>query len=586
MRLVGYGTVRVATVMLLCAGLGLTACGGDDDDDDVVAGSSGSNGMSGVGGLGGGGAGGIGSGATGGSAGSMAGSGGIGGSSGMGGSGGSSGRGGSAGMDDPDGGMATCVVPQPTDVASMLPKCSEAVCPAQDSVCVPVGTLEVMSSAETVAALPDCDATGATKCVPSLLVNYGGKFIAKTCRSLNDAEGRCLSSCIPQVAQQASQLPKDSCADSELCAPCFDPRTGEMTAACTQGCDPGPVEAPKPFPECCDGAGLCVSPALAGDQAASLEAGSCTGNGELCAPRELTDPTFKPKTCRSVNDNEGRCLSVCLGTVAKQIDQLPTAVCEDDERCAPCFDPRTGEDTGACKVNGDAPVEPPKTFTECCSMRGFCVDEAQAGEQAASLVADSCTGELLCAPKELTDPAFVPMGCDSIDGREGRCLSTCLGSVASQVDRLPTAGCMANQACAPCYDPITDVDTGACNVNGDMPAEHEAPFPRCCDNGQGTKVGVCVPPELAGDQADMLQQDTCAVDDLCAPLVKATNPAYKFPSCEVGGVAALACIGQPSCPGACVPSCIVPENQRGLLVKTATCGQGELCAPCSSGACD
>ena len=81
-------------------------------------------------------------------------------------------------------------------------------------------------------------------------------------------------------------------------------------------------------------------------------------------------------------------------------------------------------------------------------------------------------------------------------------------------------------------------------------------------------------------------QDVCDAEYLCAPLVKVNDPAYKFPSCEVGGVAALACIGQPSCPGACVPSCIVPEGQRGLLVKTNTCQTGELCAPCSSGACD
>ena len=500
------------------------------------------------------------------------------------GSAGSSGRGGTGGtgMMDPDGG--SCVVMEPSDVAKGYPKCSKDICPAQDSVCIGVGTLEAGGTpAATIEALPDC--SSGTKCVPELLINTMGKFIPKTCRSLNDAEGRCLSSCIPQVASQASQLPKDICADGELCAPCYDPRTGAMTAACVQGCDPGPAEKPKLLPECCDGAGLCVAPALAGDQAASLEKGSCTGTDELCAPRELTDPAFKPKTCRSINDSEGRCLSVCLGTVAKQLSQLPQAVCEDDERCAPCFDPRTGADTGACKVNGDVPAEPAKTFTECCSMRGYCVSEAQAGNQASSLVADSCTGELLCAPKELTDPAFVPMGCDSIDGREGRCLSTCLGTVKDQIDRLPTAGCMANQACAPCYDPITDAVTGACSVNGDTPAEHEPPFPRCCDTN-GTLRGVCVPPALAGEQADILQQDTCDAEYLCAPREKALDASFKVPTCEVGGVAALACIGQPSCPGACVPACIVPENQRGLLVKTNTCKTGELCAPCSSGACD
>jgi len=572
-------TVRVAGIGLVFAACLVSACGDDDDDDGPIAGSGGSGG--GVAGIGGAsGASGIGMSGMGGSAGSA-------GSSGRGGTGGSS--------DDMDGGV--CIVNAPMDFAKSYMKCPESVCPAQDSVCVGIGTLEQTASPATVAALPDCE--GDYKCVPELLVNTMGKFIAKTCRSLNDAEGRCLSSCIPQVAAQASQLPRDSCAEGELCAPCYDPRTGELTAACVQGCDPGPAEKPKTLAECCDGAGLCVTAALAGEQAASLEAGSCTGDGLLCAPRELTDPTYKPVSCRSVNDSEGRCLSVCLGTVAAQLDQLPYEGCEDDERCAPCFDPRTGADTGACNVNDDAPVEPPKTFTECCSMRGYCVSETQAGEQAASLVADSCTGELLCAPKELTDPAFVPMGCDSIDTREGRCLSTCLGSVADQVDRLPTAGCMANEVCAPCYDPITDADTGACNVNGDTPAEHEPPFDKCCDNGQGTQVGVCVPPELAGEQADNLQLDSCDTGSLCAPLVRAQNPDYKFPSCEVmGGAAAVfGCeflLGG-DCSGACVPSCILEPSQAGQLER-GTCGIGELCAPCkdptsnpigaSTGACD
>ncbi|HMI93648.1 MAG TPA: hypothetical protein VK509_19880, partial [Polyangiales bacterium] len=263
--------VRVAALGLVCALCLVSACGGDDDDDDrPIAGTGGAGGgVSGIGGM---------------SGGSGTGMAGIGGSAGgSAGSAGSSGRGGTGGVDDMDGGL--CIVNAPMDIAKNYMKCPVSVCPAQDSVCIGIGTLEQTASPETVAALPDCE--GDYKCVPELLVNTMGKFIAKTCRSLNDAEGRCLSSCIPQVAAQASQLPKDSCAEGELCAPCFDPRTGELTAACTQGCDPGPAEEPKPFDECCDGAGLCVTAALAGEQAASLEAGSCTGDGLLCAPREL-----------------------------------------------------------------------------------------------------------------------------------------------------------------------------------------------------------------------------------------------------------------------------------------------------------
>jgi hypothetical protein len=591
------GVGRAATCAALACALLIaanTGCGGDDDD------SGGRGGTTPLPSGGGGGGGGGGSGGIGGGSGSIAtagtGNGGSGGSAGGAGSAGKSGSGGSGGsavMLD-DGGV--CVVNEPNKMLSQgATKCAVEICPAQDSICVGLGTVQAVSGEAVANALADCDADN--KCVPIKLVETMGKVIPKTCRSLNDAEGRCLSNCIPQVAVQKTQLPQDVCDAGELCAPCFDPRTGELTAACVQGCDPGPVEPAKPFPECCDGRGLCVSAALAGDQAASLQTGSCSGDAELCAPRELTDPTYKPASCRSLNDAEGRCLSTCVPVVSEQIDQLPTATCADDERCAPCFDPRTGDDTGACKINGDAPTEDAKTFTQCCSMRGFCVTEAQAGDQASGLVADSCTGGLLCAPKELTDPAFVPVGCDSIAGHEGRCLSTCVGTVAKQVDKLPTVGCAANEACAPCYDPITDQSTGACEINGDTPATHDAPFAKCCDNGQGTKVGVCVPPELAGDQAAMLmneQENTCSGTDLCAPTVKAQDASYKFPSCTVTGgtLAVFGCNLQGDCSGACVPSCILASSQASQLIR-GTCGVGELCAPCKdptsgdpSGACD
>jgi hypothetical protein len=590
--------VRRAACAALALALIAAGCGSDDDDDKGGGGRAGSTPAPG----GSGGLGGSSSGTgNGGSSGSVATSG-TGGNSGSGGSSGTSGsagsRAGSGGsgmtvMLD-DGGVCTTMEPNPA-LTMGATKCPMDICQAQDSVCIGTGAIQATSGEAVAAALADCDADN--KCVPIKLVQTQGKVIPKTCRSLNDAEGRCLSNCIPQVAQQASQLPRDTCDEGELCAPCFDPRTGELTAACVQGCDPGPVEPAKPFPECCDGRGVCVGADLAGDQASSLDAGSCSGDGELCAPRELTDPTFKPTTCRSVNDAEGRCLSTCVPVVSQQIDQLPIATCADDERCAPCYDPRTGDDTGACKVNGDAPTEDPKTFTQCCSMRGFCVTEAQAGDQASGLVSDSCTGGLLCAPEELTDPTFVPMGCDSIAGHEGRCLSTCVGTVAKQLDKLPTAGCEANEACAPCYDPITDESTGACEVNGDMPAKHDAPFAKCCDNGQGTKVGVCVPPELAGDQAAMLmdeQENTCTGTDLCAPTAKAQDASYKFPSCTVtgGSLALIGCQFQGDCSGACVPSCILSSMQAGQLIR-GTCGVGEVCAPCTdptsgdpSGACN
>jgi hypothetical protein len=364
---------------------------------------------------------------------------------------------------DDDAGMV-CMTPPGRFNLGTFSKCPASICPAQDSVCVQTSFLKQLDiPAASIDMLGNCDADN--KCVPDVLAEVAGRITLPTCTSLNGAEGRCLSPCVPQVAKQASQLPKDTCTGTDLCAPCYDPRDGKATGACTQGCDKGPTQ-------------------------------------------------------------------------------------------------------------------PAKTFAHCCSDRGFCVPPSLAGSLASNLLKDTCSTGLLCAPNALTDPTFKPKSCASLDGAEGRCLSTCLGgAVAQQADRLPTAGCGQDEVCAPCFDPITGKDTSACTINGDKPAQPPYRFPACCDNGAGTRVGVCVTPALAGSQASMLQQDTCASGRLCAPIKKAEDPNYKFKRCTGLGA------------GACVPSCILPAAEAGLLSRV-NCATGEVCAPCaafglsSTGACD
>jgi hypothetical protein len=340
--------------------------------------------------------------------------------------------------------------------------CSPDICPGQDSRCIETSLLKQLVAQSAIDLLADCNAT--QKCVPQTVAEGAGRAIAKSCTSLLGAEGRCTSQCVPLVAERATQLPKDVCEGNDLCAPCYDPRTGADTLACKQGCDPGPTQ-------------------------------------------------------------------------------------------------------------------PPKTFAKCCSSRGLCVPPSLAGAQAPNLAKDSCSADLLCAPSELTDPTFVPKSCYSIDNAEGRCVSTCIGgAVAKQRDRLPTAGCADAEVCAPCYDPITGADTGACTVNGDTPRQPKYQFPACCKAGSAAGAGVCVPPALAGDQASILRQETCASGRLCAPIKKAEDPNSRFPSCTGLGT------------GACISSCILDPAQAAILARTS-CVQGEVCAPCSilgqnTGACE
>jgi len=67
----------------------------------------------------------------------------------------------------------------------------EALSTLHNGRCVPTTAVP----ADAQALLGDCDAQN--KCVPSYFVERAAKFIPPSCTSVNGAEGRCLSECIP-----------------------------------------------------------------------------------------------------------------------------------------------------------------------------------------------------------------------------------------------------------------------------------------------------------------------------------------------------------------------------------------------------
>jgi hypothetical protein len=171
----------------------------------------------------------------------------------------STGTGGAAPVGD-----AGCVEPTTLIDTKDVPDCTLAslpLCTAGMAKCFPKSIASATVSKEALDQLADCNAND--KCIPNFILQRLGKFNAKVCTSLKGAEGRCLSVCIPEIAGQASFLPKADCADGELCAPCFDPRTGENSSACNQGCDRGPTQPPVTFAKCCGSQGSCVRPSPA-----------------------------------------------------------------------------------------------------------------------------------------------------------------------------------------------------------------------------------------------------------------------------------------------------------------------------------
>lgn len=210
--------------------------------------------------------------------------------------------------------------------------------------------------AENLAAdLRACD--GLTLCVPDELIASAGRAVPKSCVSLGGAEGRCLSTCLPEIAAHATDLPVSTCAPTHRCAPCFDPLDGHDTGACRLTCDPGPASDAGPPARCCEDRGRCLVPELAGERAASLGADTCPAStpARVCVPDVFIAPGgYAPAPCQTVllawllGDayKEGRCYPGCLP--ALQNGLIGQDGCAPGMKCAPCKDPQTGAASGAC----------------------------------------------------------------------------------------------------------------------------------------------------------------------------------------------------------------------------------------------
>ncbi len=194
-------------------------------------------------------------------------------------------------------------------------------------------------------------------CVPDIFLVTGGDFIPPTCRSVADAEGRCLSLALPDVQAQSSLLPQSTCAAAERCVPCYSPLDQTDTGACRLSCDTGPTEPPAALPACCESIGTCVpSSAVPSEQQSRLGEDVCPeGGGFLCVPNEFLDGSYTPASCEAdliafiFGDEfrEGGCVPGCLPDV-ESAPFLTQGDCDDGMKCAPCRDPLSGEDSGAC----------------------------------------------------------------------------------------------------------------------------------------------------------------------------------------------------------------------------------------------
>ena len=266
--------------------------------------------------------------------------------------------------------------------------------------------------------------------------------------------------------------------------------TSSTVAAATTGAGAGPTEQECPYegaspidpatlppcPNCSAGGAHCVPASLVPPDVAD-QLDDCDASNK-CVPDYFIETTglFIAPTCESVAGAEGRCLNKCIPQVAAQADLLPQSSCQTHEVCTPCYDPQTGDPTGACSLSCDpGPVEPPLTLPKCCGGQGTCVPTAAAGERADQLGEDSCPqdgGALLCAPDVfVNDPNYKPESCETgliqtLFGSEyaaGACLPECLPATDNFL--IDQGSCtQPGFVCAPCETPIIGGSTGACDL--------------------------------------------------------------------------------------------------------------------------
>jgi hypothetical protein len=425
--------------------------------------------------------------------------------------------------------------------------------------------------------LADCE-DSKSKCVPDRYLETGGKFLLKSCVSLEGVEGRCLSLCLPSVAELKDVLPIDVCGTDERCSPCYSLVTGEDTGSCSISCDSGPTSEPYTFDECCDGVSVCITDDLvsAADQPAFSQ-DTCGEDTMLCVPKEMaSSPSYYvPESCKSWDDAEGRCLPSCLPAVAEKSQWLTQDICPDGYLCEPCYDQITGDDTGVCNIAGDpGPKNDPYTFPECCNGISVCVPADSVTENDRSqLTQDSCDSEDdLCVPKGMASnpTTYVADSCTSLGGAEGRCLPACLPDVAEDAQWLPQADCPPGYLCAPCFDPITGDKTSACTIGGDPgPQEEPYRFPECCGG-----LSYCIPKAaISKDDQSHFASDGCTgTDVLCVPKEIASAPeTYTAKTCESWGGAE----------GRCLPECLPDVAEVADRLERHGCGEGYLCVPCT-----
>jgi hypothetical protein len=242
----------------------------------------------------------------------------------------------------------------------------------------------------------------------------------------------------------------------------------------------------------------------------------------------------------------------------------------------------------------------PSTLPECCAPEGLahCVPSSEVPASMAAQLNACPESSGICVP----DP-FIRSGgarppemkdCASLNG-PGVCLSVCVKLVAQYSALLPQDTCAADERCAPCINPLTNLPSGACEIgkagaggtcgpdtptNPDAPGTPAAPMcpyvgpplldpatlPACSVGGAHCVQNSLVPPKMAAQLAACPQAGSSCVPD-------------EFIT-TAGNFIPPTCASLDGAEGRCLHVAIPQvDAQKGFLPQS-TCKVYERCVPC------
>jgi hypothetical protein len=203
---------------------------------------------------------------------------------------------------------------------------------------------------------------------------------------------------------------------------------------------------------CGAGKSHCFSPKNIAFPKQELEA--CEGD-DSCVPDSMLLAGGKaPKSCKFLTGDPGACMSTALKQVAENAAVLKQDVCESDERCLPCIDPRDGSDTHLCEPQGVHEKEcvggvgEEGNVEECCHGMGLCLKQEMVPEESrGDMSREVCSEGKLCAPAAMADKN--PTKCDVL-GASGVCLDLCFAAMLKGAKPVMGGGCGPTEICMPC----------------------------------------------------------------------------------------------------------------------------------------